>query len=75
MRVGPADFPSEGRCADRGFETARRIPGQLPMIHATSDGHARAAPLFRSLRRKGVAVRGAVDCIIAQACLDTGAGS
>ena len=31
----------------------------------------RAARLFRSLRKKGVTVRGAVDCVIAQTCLDT----
>jgi len=63
----------QGFRTDRGFETARRVLVQLPMIHPTVDGHVRAARLFRSLRRKGVTVRGAVDCIIAQACLDTGA--
>jgi predicted nucleic acid-binding protein len=26
--------------------------------------------LFRSLRKRGVTVRGAVDCVIAQVCLD-----
>jgi len=33
----------------------------------------RAARLFRSLRQKGITVRGAVDCIIAQTCLDVDA--
>ena len=42
----------------------------LPIIQPTVNCHVRAARLFRSLRRKGVTVRGAVDCIIAQACLD-----
>jgi len=29
-----------------------------------------AAQLFRTLRGRGVTVRGAVDCVIAQVCLD-----
>jgi predicted nucleic acid-binding protein len=43
------------------------------MIHPTVECHVRAARLFRTLRRKGVTVRGAVDCVIAQTCLDIGA--
>jgi predicted nucleic acid-binding protein len=42
----------------------------LPAIQPTVDCHVRAARLFRSLRQKGVTVRGAIDCIIAQVCLD-----
>jgi predicted nucleic acid-binding protein len=42
----------------------------LPVIRRNLDGHVRAARLFRSLQRKGVAVRNAVDCVIAQTCLD-----
>ena len=63
----------QGFRTDSGFESARRILVALPVIQSTMDSHVRAARLFRSLRRKGVTVRGAVDCIIAQACLDTGA--
>ena len=37
------------------------------------EGHVRAARLFRTLRGKGVTVRGAVDCVIGQTCLDAGA--
>jgi hypothetical protein len=63
----------QGFRTDGGFESARRVLVALPNIQPTIDSHVRAARLFRSLRRKSVTVRGAVDCIIAQACLDTGA--
>jgi len=53
-----------------GFQRARLVLVSLPIIQPTVNCHVRAARLFRSLRRKGVTVRGAVDCIIAQACLD-----
>jgi predicted nucleic acid-binding protein len=56
-----------------GFERARRILVALPVIEPDVDCHVRAARLFRSLRQKGVTVRGAVDCVIAQVCLDGGA--
>jgi hypothetical protein len=61
----------QGFRTDEGFEAARRVLLALPMIHLAVDGHLRAARLFRSLRRQGITVRGAVDCVIAQACLDT----
>jgi len=60
----------QGFRTDGGFERARRVLISLPLIHPTVDTHVRAARLFRSLRRKGVTVRGAVDCVIAQTCLD-----
>ena len=62
----------QGFRTDGGFETARRVLTALPMIHPTVAAHVRSARLFRSLRRKGVTARGAVDCVIAQACLDSG---
>lgn len=60
----------QGFRTDTGFKRAQGILVSLPIIHPTVDGHVRAARLFRTLRRKGVTVRGAVDCIIAQTCLD-----
>jgi len=60
----------QGFRTDTGFERARRVLVSLPLIHPTVECHVRAAQLFRSLRRKGVTVRGAVDCVIAQTCLD-----
>jgi len=63
----------QGFRTDAGFESARRVLVGLSIIQPTMESHVRAARLFRSLRRKGVTVRGAVDCIIAQTCLDIGA--
>lgn len=60
----------QGFRTDTGFQRARRVLVALPVIHPTVECHVRAARLFRSLRRKGVTVRGAVDCVIAQTCLD-----
>jgi predicted nucleic acid-binding protein len=60
----------QGFRSDSGFERARRLLVSLPTLLPTVDCHVRAARLFRSLRGKGVTVRGAVDCVIAQSCLD-----
>ncbi len=61
----------QGFRTDTGFQRAQRVLVSLPVIHPTVECHVRAARMFRSLRRKGVTVRGAVDCVIAQTCLDT----
>lgn len=63
----------QGFRTDTGFQRARRVLVSLPVIHPTVECHVQAARMFRSLRRKGVAVRGAVDCVIAQTCLDSDA--
>lgn len=60
----------QGFRSDRGFRRAERLLVALPLIEPSLDCHVRAAQLFRSLRSKVVTVRGAVDCLIAQACLD-----
>jgi hypothetical protein len=64
----------QGFRTDTGFRVARRVLVSLPVIHPTVQCHVEAAHLYRSLRRRGVTVRGAVDCIIAQTCLDFDAG-
>ncbi len=61
----------QGFRTDTGFQRAHRVLVSLPVIHPTVECHVRAARMFRSLRRRGVTVRGAVDCVIAQTCLDT----
>ena len=53
-----------------GFRRARHIMTSLPVIRGELERYVRAAELFRFLRSKGVTVRGAVDCCIAQTCLD-----
>ena len=60
----------QGFRTDTGVRRARRILVSMPVIQPTVSCHVRAARLFRSLRRKGITVRGAVDCVIAQTCLD-----
>lgn len=60
----------QGFRSDRGFESARSVLVDLPVLHPTVDCHVRAARMFRRLRRAGVTVRGAVDCVIAQTCID-----
>jgi predicted nucleic acid-binding protein len=62
----------QGFRTDLGFESARRVLVALPTLQPNLETHVRAARLFRVLRRKGVTVRGAVDCVIAQTCLDSG---
>ena len=47
-----------------------RVFLKLPLVQPTVDCHVRAARLFRTLRKKGITVRGAVDCVIAQICID-----
>ena len=63
----------QGFRTDTGFQRARRLLVSLPIIQPSVACHVRAAVLFRGLRRKGVTVRGAVDCVIAQTCLDVDA--
>lgn len=63
----------QGFRTEAGFQRARRLLVPLSVNHPDVDCHVRAARMFRTLRREGVTVRGAVDCVIAQACLDLGA--
>ena len=60
----------QGFRSEAGFRRARQVFLALPIVQPTVDCHVRAARLYRSLRRKGVTVRGAIDCIIAQTCID-----
>jgi predicted nucleic acid-binding protein len=59
----------QGFRSDRAVEKARGLLGQLPVLSLDLDGHVAAARLFRRLRGKGITVRGAIDCIIAQTCI------
>ena len=57
----------------RGFSQARDLLLGLPLLIPSIETHVAAAALFRRLRKRGITIRGAVDCIIAQTCLDCGA--
>jgi len=63
----------QGIRSDRGFEAARVLLRDLPVLDLEPDGHVEAARLFRRMRRSGATVRGAVDCVIAQAAIAHGA--
>ena len=62
----------QGFRSEPDFERARVLLVQLPVLTLDIEGHASAARLFRRLRSKGVTVRGAIDCIIAQTCIAAG---
>ena len=62
----------QGFRSEPDFERARALLVQLPVLTLDIEGHATAARLFRRLRSKGVTVRGAIDCIIAQTCIAAG---
>ena len=61
----------QGFRSDAGFRHAEAVMTLLPVIQPDLGCHVRAAALFRSLRQRGISVRGAVDCIIAQVCIDS----
>jgi predicted nucleic acid-binding protein len=63
----------QGFRSDSGFERAAELLCQLTVLTLSLESYVRAAGLFRRLRQKGVTVRGAVDCLIAQACIESGA--
>lgn len=60
----------QGFRSERGFITGRDLLLALPILAPSLQTHVEAARLFRRLRAKGVTVRGAIDCIIAQTCVE-----
>jgi predicted nucleic acid-binding protein len=63
----------QGFRSDSGFRSAKSMLRRLPMLMLDIDSHVKAASMFRRLRKSGVTIRGAVDCLIAQACIEHGA--
>ena len=63
----------QGFRSDTGFRKASVQLRRLVVVEPSLDTHERAATLFRSLRRKGITVRGAIDVLIAQTCIEAGA--
>jgi predicted nucleic acid-binding protein len=59
----------QGFRSDRDLERARALLVRLPVLTLDVEEHLAAARLFRQLRRRGITVRGSVDCIIAQTCI------
>ncbi len=62
----------QGFRADRDFVRARDLMVPLPLLTLDVPGHIAAASLYRRLRRRGVTIRGTIDCIIAQTCITAG---
>lgn len=60
----------QGFRSEHGFITGRDLLLALPILVPSIQTHVEAARLFRRLRAKGVTVRGAIDCIIAQTCVE-----
>lgn len=63
----------QGFKTDAGFRSALALLARLPLLEPSFETHVRAATLCRSLRRKGVTIRGAIDCLIAAICIDANA--
>jgi predicted nucleic acid-binding protein len=63
----------QGFRSDSGFRRARDLLTRLPLLELGTEGHVAAAQLFRTLRARGITIRGAVDCVISQTCMDHGA--
>ncbi len=63
----------QGFRSDSGFARAKDLLTQLPILVPSIDTHVFAAELYQTLRRKGVTVRGTIDCLIAQVCIENNA--
>lgn len=59
----------QGIRSDREFEKTRDLLLRLPMLTLDVEGHVAASQLYRTLRRRGVTIRGTIDCVIAQTCI------
>ena len=56
---------------DQDYKEALKVLARVPVLPLTVETHIEAALMYRHLRKKGITVRGVVDCIIAQVCIDT----
>src|ERR1700733_6526703 len=56
---------------DQDFKDAFRALTRVPVLPLTIETHVEAAQMYRHLRKKGITIRGVIDCIIAQVCIDT----
>lgn len=63
----------QGFVRDEDFQRARDLLARLPSVPLRRESTVQAAQLYRTLRKKGITVRGAVDCVIAQAAIESGA--
>lgn len=62
----------QGIRSDRSFRETKQYFEALQSLPVTFDTFLRSADLYRSLRKKGITVRSALECIIAAVALDNG---
>lgn len=60
----------QGFRTESGFAEARDLLVALPILSPPLEDYIEAARLFRRLRREGITIRGTIDCVIAQTCLE-----
>lgn len=63
----------QGFRSDESFDQAQHLLTALPILFPSLETHVSAARLYRTLRHHGVTVRGTIDCLIAQTCMEAGA--
>ena len=56
---------------DKSFSQARSVIQKVPLLTPRIDTYVQAAALFRHLRKHGLTIRGSIDCIIAQSCIES----
>ena len=56
---------------DQDYKDAFKVLTRVPILPLTIETHIEGAQMYRRLRKKGITIRGVVDCIIAQVCIDT----
>jgi predicted nucleic acid-binding protein len=57
---------------DAEYAMAREFLDDLIYLSASKETHGHAADLFRALRKRGITVRGAADCLIAAVAMENG---
>jgi predicted nucleic acid-binding protein len=62
----------QGFRRDRDFDLARRTLAAVDRLPLSYSTYVNAARLYRRLRTRGITPK-TIDCIVAQACLDSGA--
>ncbi|MBI4041182.1 MAG: PIN domain nuclease [Deltaproteobacteria bacterium] len=55
---------------ERDFENAKNIFERLNILSVDRNTHIDTATLYRKLRVKGITIRGILDCLIAQTCIE-----
>lgn len=63
----------QGFRTDTGFARARRLLLRLRMLAPEASTCVASAELYRTMRRRGLTVRGTADCLIAAVCVENGA--